>query len=57
MSARYQGLRHLEIEEPEPGLLIVRLNRPEVHNALNTATSEDLAPVGPARHTQTSLRS
>jgi len=40
--SRYAGLRHIDVEEPEPGLLVVRLNRPEVHNALNTATSEDL---------------
>jgi enoyl-CoA hydratase/carnithine racemase len=45
MSARYAGLRHLQIEEPDPGLLIVRLNRPEVLNAINTATCEDLRTV------------
>ena len=57
MSARYQGLRHLQIEEPEPGLLIVRFNRPEVLNALNTATSEDLRTVfGPLAFTPGDLR-
>jgi enoyl-CoA hydratase len=57
MRARYEGLRHLQIEEPEPGLLIVRLNRPEVHNALNTATSEDLRTVfGPLAFTPGDLR-
>jgi enoyl-CoA hydratase len=43
--SRYPGLRHLQVDEPEPGLLIVTLNRPEVLNALNTATSEDLRTV------------
>ena len=39
------GLAHLLVERPEPGLMVVRFNRPEVHNALNTATSEDLLKV------------
>jgi enoyl-CoA hydratase/carnithine racemase len=43
--ARYEGLRHVQVEEPQEGLLVVRLNRPEVLNALNTATSEDLRTV------------
>jgi enoyl-CoA hydratase/carnithine racemase len=38
-------LRHLRVEEAEGGLLIVTLNRPEVLNALNTATSEDIRTV------------
>src|SRR5262249_4266267 len=42
---RYAGLRHLQVEEPDPGLLVVRFNRPEVHNAINTATCEDLHTV------------
>jgi len=41
----FDGLKHLQVEQPEPGLMIVRFNRPEVHNALNTATSEDLYKV------------
>ena len=36
------NLNHLLVERPEPGLMVVRFNRPEVHNALNTATSQDL---------------
>ena len=55
--ARYQGLRHLKVEEPDPGLLVVTLNRPEVMNALNTATSEDLRTVfGPLAFTPGDLR-
>jgi enoyl-CoA hydratase len=38
-------LSHLLVERPEPGLMVVRFNRPDVHNALNTATSEDLYKV------------
>ena len=38
-------LNHLLVERPEPGLMVVRFNRPEVHNALNTATSVDLYKV------------
>jgi enoyl-CoA hydratase/carnithine racemase len=55
--ARYQGLRHLKVEEPDPGLLVVTLNRPEVMNALNTATSEDIRTVfGPLTFTPGDLR-
>ena len=39
------GLTHLLVERPEPGLMVVCFNRPEVHNALNTATSVDLHKV------------
>jgi enoyl-CoA hydratase/carnithine racemase len=54
---RYRGLRHLQVDEPEPGLLIVTLDRPEVLNALNTATSEDLRTVfGPLAFTPGDLR-
>src|SRR5262249_2318199 len=42
MGARYAGLRHLQVEEPDPGLLVVRLNRPEVLNGTNTAARRDL---------------
>ena len=35
-------LRTLKVEESEPGIWVVSFNRPEVRNALNTATSEDL---------------
>jgi enoyl-CoA hydratase/carnithine racemase len=55
--ARYPRLNHLKVEEPETGLLIVTLNRPEVLNALNTATSEDLRTVfGPLAFTPDDLR-
>ena len=37
--------RTLKIDAPEPGLWIVSFNRPEVRNALNTATCEDLREV------------
>src|SRR5215207_4046910 len=57
MSTRYAGLRHLTVEEPEPGLLIVKMNRPEVLNAINTATCEDLRTVfGPLAFTPGDLR-
>jgi len=50
-------LRTLTVEEPEPGLWIVTLNRPEVLNTLNTATSEDLREVfGPLAFTPGDLR-
>lgn len=32
----------LNLQEPEPGLLVVTLNRPEVRNALNTQMGRDL---------------
>ena len=55
--SRYHGLRHLRVEEPDSGLLVVTLDRPEVHNALNTATSEDLRTVfGPLAFTPGDLR-
>ena len=38
-------LNTLRVEEPEPGLWMVTFNRPEVRNALNTATAEDLRAV------------
>jgi enoyl-CoA hydratase/carnithine racemase len=38
-------LRTLRVETIEPGLLHVMFNRPERHNALDTATSEDLRAV------------
>jgi enoyl-CoA hydratase/carnithine racemase len=50
-------LRTLKIEAPEAGLWIVTLNRPEVLNALNNATSEDLREVfGPLAFTPGDLR-
>lgn len=39
------ALTHLLVERPEPGLMLVRFNRPQVLNALNTATSEDIIRV------------
>lgn len=39
------GLRRLVVEEPEPGLAILRFNRPEVRNAIDTATMLDLREV------------
>jgi enoyl-CoA hydratase/carnithine racemase len=50
-------LQTLKVEEPEPGLWLVTLNRPEVLNALNTATSQDLLRVfGPLAYTPGDLR-
>jgi enoyl-CoA hydratase/carnithine racemase len=50
-------LRHLKVEEPEPGLWIVTFNRPEVRNAINTATCEDLRELfGPLAFTPGDLR-
>jgi enoyl-CoA hydratase len=51
------GLRMLRVEEPESGLWIVSFNRPEVRNALNTATCEELRQVfGPLAFTPGDLR-
>ena len=45
------------MEAPEPGLWIAEFNRPEVRNALNTATSEDLRTIfGPLAFTPGDLR-
>lgn len=50
-------LRTLKVEEPESGLWIVTFNRPEVRNAINTATCEDLRKVfGPLAFTPGDLR-
>src|SRR5262245_44902253 len=55
MSAR--ALKHLLVEDLGRGLLIVRFNRPEVRNALNTATCEDLRELfGPLAFTPGDLR-
>jgi enoyl-CoA hydratase/carnithine racemase len=52
-----EGLRTLAVEVPEPGLAIVRFDRPEVRNALDTATVEDLREVfGPLAFTPGDLR-
>jgi enoyl-CoA hydratase/carnithine racemase len=51
------GLNSLRVEESEAGLWIVTFNRPEVRNALNTATSQDLLAVfGPLAFTPGELR-
>jgi enoyl-CoA hydratase/carnithine racemase len=50
-------LKTMLVNEPEPGLRIVSFNRPEVRNALNTATSEDLCSLfGPLAFTPGDLR-
>jgi enoyl-CoA hydratase/carnithine racemase len=50
-------LRTLKVEEPEAGLRIVIFNRPDVRNAINTATCEDLREVfGPLAFTPGDLR-
>jgi enoyl-CoA hydratase len=50
-------LRTMKVEAPEPGLWVVSFNRPEVRNALNTATSEDLHDIfGPLAFTPGDLR-
>ena len=50
-------LRTMRVTEPEPGLWLAEFNRPEVHNALNTATSEDLRDIfGPLAFTPGDLR-
>jgi len=50
-------LRTLKVEEPEPGLWIVTFNRPEVRNAINTATCADLRELfGPLAFTPGDLR-
>jgi enoyl-CoA hydratase/carnithine racemase len=51
------SLHTLKVEEPEPGLWIVTFNRPEVRNAINTATCEDLRQLfGPLAFTPGDLR-
>ena len=51
------NLRTLKVEEPEPGLWLVTFNRPEVRNAINTATCEDLRDLfGPLAFTPGDLR-
>jgi enoyl-CoA hydratase/carnithine racemase len=51
------GLRHLRVAEPEPGLWVVSFNRPDVLNAINTATCEDLRAVfGPLAFAPGELR-
>ena len=51
------GLRRMVVEEPEPGLAIVRFNRPEVRNAIDTATMLDLREIfGPLAFTPGELR-
>ncbi len=50
-------LRTLKVEEPEAGLWVVMFNRPDVRNALNTATCEDLRDLfGPLAFTPGDLR-
>jgi enoyl-CoA hydratase len=50
-------LRTMRVTEPEAGLWLAEFNRPEVHNALNTATSEDLRDIfGPLAFTPGDLR-
>jgi len=51
------SLRTLKVEEPEAGLWVVMFNRPEVRNAINTATCEDLCDLfGPLAFTPGDLR-
>jgi enoyl-CoA hydratase/carnithine racemase len=51
------GLRTLKVEEPDEGVWLVSFNRPEVLNALNTATCEDLRDLfGPLAFTPGDLR-
>jgi enoyl-CoA hydratase len=53
----HRTLRTLHVETIETGLLHVMFNRPERHNALDTATSEDLRAVfGPLAFTPGDLR-
>jgi enoyl-CoA hydratase/carnithine racemase len=52
-----EGLNSLVVEEVEQHIWIVRFNRPEVLNALNTGTSEDLKRIfGPLAFTPGDLR-
>jgi enoyl-CoA hydratase/carnithine racemase len=52
-----EGLRTLKVEMPEAGLWVVTFNRPEVRNAINTATCEDLRDLfGPLAFTPGDLR-
>ena len=51
------GLHSLQVEAPEPGLWVVRFNRPEVLNAVSTAVCDDLRRVfGPLAFTPGELR-
>jgi enoyl-CoA hydratase len=50
-------LNTMRVEAPEPGLWIVSFNRPNVRNAINTATCEDLRTIfGPLAFTPGDLR-
>jgi len=52
-----ENLKTMKVEAPEPGLWIVSFNRPEVRNALNTASCEDLRTIfGPLAFTPGDLR-
>jgi enoyl-CoA hydratase len=52
-----ENLNHMTVEAPQPDLWIVRFNRPDVLNAINTATAEDLRTVfGPLVFTPGDLR-
>jgi enoyl-CoA hydratase len=52
-----EGLRRLRVEQAESGLIIVRFDRPDVRNALDTATAEDLRDLfGPLAFTPGDLR-
>jgi enoyl-CoA hydratase len=51
------NLRTMRVSEPAPGLWLAEFNRPEVRNALNTATCEDLRDIfGPLAFTPGDLR-
>lgn len=50
-------MRRLKVERPDDGILIVRFDRPEVRNAIDTATCLDLRDLfAPLKHTPGDLR-
>ncbi|HVG52546.1 MAG TPA: enoyl-CoA hydratase-related protein [Xanthobacteraceae bacterium] len=52
-----EGLNTMTVQAPQPDLWIVRFNRPEVMNAINTATAQDLCRIfGPMVHASGELR-
>lgn len=45
MPVAFASYETLELEEPSDGILVVRLNRPEVRNAINTQMGRDILDV------------
>jgi enoyl-CoA hydratase/carnithine racemase len=53
---RQDDARPVLVERPEPNVVLIRLNRPQARNALNTATRQALAEAFAACHDDESVR-